>query len=143
MRNKFSKFALAATFGLALAFTLSCSSDSNGGGSSEPTYFYSMYGIKNSSSSEYEILFSYLPTNPSFNDVSTFWSRIKQLNNDFLESGRVSESEGRNVLSQHDLSPKDIDDVIRQLNTRGNAILEFNPTDPQVYYVIVWYIERE
>jgi hypothetical protein len=27
MRNKFSKFALVATFGLALAFTISCSDD--------------------------------------------------------------------------------------------------------------------
>ncbi|MDR2593794.1 MAG: hypothetical protein LBC87_03385 [Fibromonadaceae bacterium] len=144
MSNKLSKFALAVGFVLALAFTLSCSSDSDeGGGNPEPTYFYSMYGIKNSSSLEYEILFSYIPKNPSFEDVKTLWSRIKQLDNDFLESGRVPSSEGRNVLAQHDLSPTDIDDVIKKLNTRGNDILEFYPTDPQAYYMIIWYIERE
>jgi hypothetical protein len=137
MRNKFSKFALAAVLGLAWAFTLSCSSDD------ERTYFYSKYGIKNSSSLEYETLFSNRPTNPSFKDVETLRSRIRQLDNDFLESGRVSESEGRNVLAQHDLSPKRIDDVIKELNTRGNVILQFYPTDPQRYYRVVWYIERE
>jgi len=144
MRNKLSKFTLAVGFVLTLAFTLSCSSDDNGGGgNSEPTYFYSMYGIKNSSSLGYETLYSNLPTNPSFKDIENMWSRIRQLNCDFLESGRVSESEGRNVLAQHDFSPKDIDDVIKKLNTRGNVILEFEPTDPQTYYMIVWYLERE
>jgi len=142
MRNKFSKIVLAATLGLALAFTFSCSSDDNG--TKEPTYFYSMYGIKNSSGLAFETLMSIpAPTNPSFKDIENMWSRIRQLNCDFLESGRVSESDGRNVLSQHDFSPKDIDNVIKQLNARGNVILNFDPTDPQTYYVIVWYLERE
>jgi len=138
MRDKFSKIVLAAAFGLALAFTFSCSSDSE-----PPTYFYSMYGVKNSSRSEYETLWSNLPANPSFKDIENMRSRIKQLDCNFLESGRVSESDGRNILAQHDIAPQRIDDYIKILNSRGNAIIQFYPTDPQTYYRIVWYIEKE
>jgi len=51
MKAQFSKLALAAALGLALTFTLSCSSDNdNGGGSSPPSGGSSSSGVGNSSS---------------------------------------------------------------------------------------------
>jgi hypothetical protein len=39
MRKSISKLALAAAFGLALAFTFSCSSDDGGGGNDDVSYY--------------------------------------------------------------------------------------------------------
>jgi len=145
MRTQLTKIVLAAAFGLALAFTFSCSSDTGGGGtSSEPTYFYSEYKIKNSSRSALETLESNAPTNPSFEDIEAIWSKIRELDSDFLRSGKgMTGSELRDMLVRSDATPKEANDTIERLNKRGNIILGFNRNLSTSYYMKVMYLERE
>jgi hypothetical protein len=139
MRIQLTKITLVAGLMLAMAFTLSCSS--NGSNNSNPTYYYSAYGIKDCSM--LESLKGKYPESPSFQDVKDFWSEVRQLNCDFLESRNgITESDGRNELALHDLTPKEIDGFIERLNERGNNVIVFYSGDAR-YCRIVWYIERE
>jgi len=141
MRSKFSKIALAASFGIALAFTFSCT---YGGNHSEPTYFYSIHGMKNCSyESLYETISSKYAADPSFEGKKNIWGYIRGLDSDFLGSNNgLPESSLRNELLQSAWSPTDLDELIEALKTRGNAILTWYVNN-QRYCMEIWYLERE
>jgi hypothetical protein len=136
---KTSRFLLVAGILLAMAFTFSCSDNS----SPEPTYYCSEYGIKDCSgfeaiASEMNALASH-----SFEDVESAWSRIRQLDGDFIESRTgISESSIRDYLIKHDKTPKEADANINSLKARGNFIL-YTYTNNNRYCMIVDYLELE
>jgi hypothetical protein len=138
MRKIVSKFALAAGLVLAMALTFSCSSDD--GGSSRATYWYSMYGIPDASSTNY--IFGLANQNASYNDVKYVWSEIKRIGIWIESYNGVSEQEIKDFLIQRDASPKEADDFIARLKKRGNSIAPFNSNDPR-YYMFMFYVERE
>ncbi|GBU23926.1 hypothetical protein R83H12_00545 [Fibrobacteria bacterium R8-3-H12] len=146
MRNYFSKIALTATLGLALAFTFSCSSDD---GNTNHTYYYSWYGInKNSlnSCSTIEALFpcrSSCNTDKSFKEVKDLWSEVKRLDVSFIESGTgLTESDIKNILVEADVTPKEADSHIALLKSRGNGCAAFGTSDYRYCYLVV-YVEQE
>jgi len=137
-----SKIVLAVSVSLALALTCSCSSDSD----PEPTYFYSAYGIKNCSA--VSTIISDLPTNPSFEDIRTTWSKIRQYG-DFLESqGGMSEAEARKLLTERDVSPETINNFAEDLKRRNNSLIAYQPKPGSAasylpYCILMAYAERE
>jgi hypothetical protein len=138
-----NRFLLAAGFVLAMAFTFSCSGDGgSGSGSSEPTYFYSSYGMEGCLTGPTTISLDW-----SFEDVKDIRSEIK-LMGDFLESGNgLSESDGRKLLAERDAEPTDINNFIRDLKSRGNNLILISPKlGSYAYYYycnLVVYVERE
>ncbi|GBU25978.1 hypothetical protein R83H12_02649 [Fibrobacteria bacterium R8-3-H12] len=145
MKNNFSKITLAAILGFALAFTFSCSSDDGGGGNTKHTYYYS-YGVIDAQA--INVVISNIPRNPTFEDVRTAWSEIKQYGV-FLESKNgMSESEGRNLLIERDVAPGDIDNILKDLKARGNTLISYSPKPYSTVYnagirTLIAYIEQE
>jgi len=141
-----SKIVLAASVVFALALTFSCSDSDSGPTYSEPTYFYSAYGIKNCSA--VSTIISDLPTNPSFEDIRTTWSQIRQYG-DFLESqGGMSEAEARQLLLERDMSPKEIDEFVNDIKRRNNSLAAYQPKPGSAasylpYCILMAYAERE
>ena len=138
--TKTKGFLLTAGFVLAMVFTLSCSSD--GGGSSR-TYWYSMYGIEDASSTTYILDLFNQYENASYDDVKYVWSEIRRIGT-FIESyNGVSEQEIKDFLIQRDVSPKEADNMLTKIKKRGNLIASFNSIDPRDYYSFMFYVERE
>jgi len=161
MRNKFSKIALAAIFGIALAFVFSCSSDD---GDDSPqvvvpnTYFYSQYGIP---------INSICCTDDGSDDGSdddgrplsdyTFDEIIEMMTGVLREcSGtllgtlsNITESQLNTTLAQSGRPPASRNEFISDLNRRGNNIMfkdmrnNQNPFYQQNYCAIVEYFEKE
>jgi len=138
-----SKIVLAVSVSLALALTCSCSSDINSG----PTYYVSVYGIRNCTA--VSTILSNLTTpyaNASAREVRAAWSEIR-LYGDFLEStNNLSESEARQLLLERDMSPKEIDEFVTDLKQRGNSLLVVQPkpgTIASYYCAAISYVERE
>ena len=138
--TKTKGFLLTAGIVLAMVFTLSCSSD--GGDSSRATYWYSMYGIEDASSTNYiiDLLNSYEQL--SYDDKKYVWSEIKRIGI-FIESNNgVSEQEIKEYLIQNDVSPKEADNMLTKIKKSGNNIAAFNSADPR-YYSFWFYLESE
>ena len=127
---------------LALAFTLSCSSDDNGGGgNSKPTYWYSGYGL---TSDSYTYIFNLWKQyeNPSYDDVKYVFSEIRKIGTWIESYNGLSEQELKDFLVQHDVSPKDADNMLTILKKRGNYLQAFGSSNYR-YSNIMAYVERE
>jgi len=139
--KKTKGFLLSAAFVLALAFIFSCSS--GGGGGSESTYWYSAYGIETVvACNNISNLFRQYENNPSYDDIKYVWSEIKKIGIFMASEGGGSEQEFKDVLIQHDMSPKDADNAVAAVKKRGNAIIAFNSSSPY-YSCVEIYFERE
>jgi len=134
MKTQFSKIVLAATFGLAMAFTFGCSSDKD---DDEPylppsktnTYFYSIYGISNQSfcaymwdnTDENSLSDSSLAAvEYTFQDVKNTWLQVKNISGTILESkNNYAESSLRNdLMVSGGLAPSQVDAFMGELNNR-------------------------
>jgi len=140
MRKIVSKFALAVGLVLAMAFTFSCSSD--GGGSSRATYWYSMYGIEDASSTTYIIDLFNQYEQPSYDDRKNMWSEVKRIGTFIEIYNGVSEQVIRDYLIERDVSPKEADNTLTKLEKSGNLIAMF-PSNIPYYYSVIFYVERE
>jgi hypothetical protein len=135
---------LAACMLLAIIFTISCSLDSSSGSGSEATFYYSIYEVIVIDTPELELdkirQSINMPDKPSFNETKEAWSKIRQLDGYFRKSGNgLNESSLKKELIESDITPKEADDIITVLKTKGNGIL-FLKTRYQLWF---WYLERE
>jgi len=138
MRKIVSKFALAAGLVLAMALTFSCSSDGGGGA----TYWYSIYGIKDASYTNYILGLQSQYENPSYDDIRYIWSEVKRVGI-FIESNNgISEQEIKTFFIQRDISPKEADYYLARLKKRGNDLGVYTSGDIR-YHSAVIYAERE
>jgi hypothetical protein len=120
---------------IGITVLISCSSDDK-----EPTYYYSEYGIKDCSTLE-SLISKYNSGDKTFQDIKNAWTEINQLNGKFIKSGTgLSESYLKDHLIQNNVTPKEADDIMEKLKSKGNGILFFNDN---FYCVIADYFERD
>jgi len=146
-------FKLAA-FGLAMAFTFSCSSDTGGGGTSNAnTYFESIYGIPSNSvccatldddDGDDRPLSDY-----TFNEITEIVTgAVRECSALRLVSWtNITENELNTYLAKNGYPPAYRKEFMNDLNRRGNNISVIdtrnNPSYQQEYCAMIDYFEKE
>jgi hypothetical protein len=152
------RFLVAASFALALAFTISCSSDDGDEDTYQPpskanTYFYSIYGFTNVDFCNYMLDNtdenslsdeSLAGEEFTFEDVKKGWLELKTISGVTLESmNNYPESSLRNdLMISGGLAPSQVNAFMDELNKRKNSFIFGYSSDPR-YCMLAMYFEKE